>query len=126
MHQLVLGSFSVFLILVGLALGIREIRNPVRLTGVVTRARRRLFGASLLCVLGGLIGRGPLPQAPVSQEVLMNSALYWSGVGLLTLVLVALAVWDTIDGVRALNRHLDLTEGRELDRWSKLRDFDGN
>lgn len=76
--------------------------------------RRRLFGATLLCVLGGLIGRGPLPQAPVPQEVLYQSALYWAGVMALTLLLVGLAMWDTLEGVRALNQHLDKAELAEL------------
>lgn len=98
----------------GLALGIREIRNPIRLTGVVRRTRRRLVGATLLCVLGALISHGPLPQAPVAKEVLMQSATYWAGVLGLTLGLVVLAFWDTVDGVRALNNHLDLAENASL------------
>lgn len=95
-------------------LGIREIRTPIRLTGVASRMRRRLLGATLLCVLGGLIGQGPLPQAPIPKEMLMQSALYWAGVLGLTCVLVGLAVWDTLDGVRALNHHLESVESVEL------------
>ena len=98
----------------GLGLGIREIRNPIRLTGVVTRTRRRLLGSTLLCVLGGLISQGPLPSAPVPREVLMHNAIYWAGVLCLTFGLVGLALWDTIDGVKALNRHLDLAETSEM------------
>lgn len=106
--------FGGFLVLVGLALGIREIRNPIRLTGVVKRTRRRLVGATLLCVLGGLISQGPLPAPPVPREVLMNNATYWVGVLMLTFGLVALALWDTVDGVRALNQHLELAESSEM------------
>lgn len=120
MQHPVLAVFSLFLVVVGLGLGIREIRNPIRLTGAVVRGRRRLFGATLLCVLGGMIGNGPLPQGPVPKEVLMQSAGYWVGVGFLTLVLVGLAIWDTLDGVQALNRHLDLSEAREKERWAHL------
>ncbi|MBS2039522.1 hypothetical protein JST97_31335 [bacterium] len=114
MHHITLLCFGGFLIAVGLALGIREIRNPIRLTGVVRRTRRRLVGATLLCVLGALISHGPLPQAPVAKEVLMQSATYWAGVLGLTLGLVVLAFWDTVDGVRALNNHLDLAENASL------------
>jgi hypothetical protein len=113
-QHIVLGCFSAFLIITGLMLGIREIRTPIRLTGVVSRMRRRLLGATLLCVLGGLIGQGPLPQAPIPKEMLMQSALYWAGVLGLTCVLVGLAVWDTLDGVRALNHHLESVESVEL------------
>lgn len=114
MQHIVLGCFSAFLIITGLLLGIREIRTPIRLTGVASRMRRRLLGATLLCVLGGLIGQGPLPQAPIPKEMLMQSALYWAGVLGLTCVLVGLAVWDTLDGVRALNHHLESVESVEL------------
>ncbi|MFN8613841.1 MAG: hypothetical protein U0931_40280 [Vulcanimicrobiota bacterium] len=114
MHHITLLCFGGFLIAVGLALGIREIRNPIRLTGVVRRTRRRLVGATLLCVLGAMISHGPLPTAPVPREVLMQSASYWAGVLGLTLGLVVLAFWDTVDGVRALNNHLDLAENAEL------------
>ena len=114
MHHITLLCFGGFLIAVGLALGIREIRNPIRLTGLARRTRRRLVGATLLCVLGAMISHGPLPQAPVAKEVLMQSATYWAGVLGLTLGLVALAVWDTIDGVRALNNHLELAENAEI------------
>jgi hypothetical protein len=113
-HHITLLCFGGFLIAVGLALGIREIRNPIRLTGVVHRTRRRLLGATLLCVLGAMISHGPLPQAPVPKEVLMQSASYWASVLGLTLGLVILAFWDTVDGVRALNNHLDLAENAEL------------
>ncbi len=116
MPNFVLTIFSGLLILVGLGLGIREIRNPIRLNGVVRRTRRRLLGATLLCVLGGMIARGPLPQPPVTPEVLKFAALYWLTVMGLTGALAALALWDTWDGVRALNHHLDLAESRELER----------
>jgi hypothetical protein len=106
--------FGGFLVLVGLALGIREIRSPIRLTGVVRRTRRRLVGATLLCLLGGLISQGPLPNAPVPREVLMHNAAYWTGVLFLTFGLVGLAFWDTVDGVRALNKHLEVAENSEL------------
>ena len=114
MHHITLLCFGGFLIAVGLALGIREIRNPIRLSGLVRRTRRRLLGATLLCVLGAMISYGPLPQAPVPKEVLMQSATYWAGVLGLTLELVALAFWDTIEGVRALNQHLEVAENAEL------------
>ena len=114
MHHITLLCFGGFLIAVGLALGIREIRNPIRLSGLVRRTRRRLLGATLLCVLGAMISYGPLPQAPVPKEVLMQSATYWAGVLGLTLGLVALAFWDTIEGVRALNQHLEVAENAEL------------
>ncbi|MBT9586247.1 hypothetical protein IV102_23095 [bacterium] len=106
--------FGGFLVLVGLVLGIREIRNPIRLTGVVRRTRRRLVGATLLCLLGGLISQGPLPQAPVPREVLKHNATYWAGVLFLTFGLAGLALWDTFDGVRALNKHLEVAENSEL------------
>ena len=114
MHHITLLCFGGFLIAVGLTLGIREIRNPIRLSGLVRRTRRRLLGATLLCVLGAMISHGPLPQQPVAKEVLMQSATYWAGVLGLTLGLVALAFWDTVDGVRALNRHLEVAENVEL------------
>ena len=114
MHHITLLCFGGFLIAVGLALGIREIRNPIRLSGLVRRTRRRLLGATLLCVLGAMISYGPLPQAPVPKEVLMQSATYWAGVLGLTFGLVALAFWDTIEGVRALNQHLEVAENAEL------------
>jgi len=113
-HQITLLCFGGFLVVVGLALGVREIRNPIRLSGLVRRTRRRLVGATLLCVLGAMISHGPLPHAPVAKEVLMQSATYWAGVLGLTLGLVALAFWDTIDGVRALNNHLELAENAEI------------
>ena len=106
--------FGGFLVLVGLVLGIREIRNPIRLTGVVRRTRRRLVGATLLCLLGGLISQGPLPQAPVPREVLKHNATYWAGVLFLTFGLAGLAIWDTVDGVRALNKQLEVAENSEL------------
>lgn len=114
MQHITLLCFGGFLIAVGLALGIREIRNPIRLSGLVRRTRRRLLGATLLCVLGAMISHGPLPQAPVAKEVLMQSATYWAGVLGLTLGLVVLAFWDTVDGVRALNNHLEVAESAEL------------
>ena len=114
MQHITLLFFGGFLFVVGLALGVREIRNPIRLSGLVRRTRRRLLGATLLCVLGAMISQGPLPQAPVSHEVLMQSASYWAGVMGLTLGLVGLAFWDTIEGVRALNNHLELAESAEL------------
>lgn len=107
--------------MVGLVLGIREIRNPIRLTGVVRRTRRRLMGSTLLCVLGGMIMQGPLPKGPVAQEVLMHDALYWSAVLFLTFGLIGLACWDTVDGVRALNHHLDLAEKAELPNLQGLK-----
>ena len=115
MHHVVLILFSALLIATGLALGVREIRNPIRLQGVQRRMKRRLFGATLLCVLGGMIGNGPLPQGPVPREILMQSATYWAGVLALTFGLVALAIWDTVDGVRALGNHLETVEGEQLD-----------
>jgi len=113
-HHITLLCFGGFLIAVGLALGIREIRNPIRLSGLRRRTWRRLLGATLLCVLGAMISHGPLPQAPVAKEVLMHSATYWAGVLGLTLGLVALAFWDTVDGVRALNNQLEVAENAEL------------
>jgi hypothetical protein len=109
-------AFGALLVLVGLALGIHEIRNPIRLSGLISRRRRRTLGATVLCVLGGMIGNGKIPQGVVPKEVLMNSAYYWLGVMLLTLVLVGLAIWDTLEGVRALNAHLDVAEGREIQK----------
>lgn len=114
MHHITLLLFGGFLIAVGLGLGVREIRNPIRLSGLARRTRRRLLGATLLCVLGGMISHGPLPQAPVAKEILMQSATYWAGVLALTFGLVALAFWDTVDGVRALNNHLEVAENAEL------------
>lgn len=114
MQVYVLGLFGTILVLVGLGLGIHEIRNPVRLNGLEARRRRRVVGSTLLCILGGMIGNGHIPQAPVSREVLMHSATYWAGVMVLTLGLVVLAVWDTVAGVRALNRHLEQSEQAEM------------
>lgn len=100
--------------MVGLLLGMREVRNPIRLTGVVKRTRRRLLGATLLCVLGGLIAQGPMPHPPVPREVLMHNAYYWAGVLFFTCGLIGLALWDTVDGVRALNSHLEIVEQSEM------------
>lgn len=93
---------------VGLALGIKEIRNPIHLPGMQRRTRRRMLGASLLSVLGMMIIYGPIPQPPVTKEILMQSAGYWVGILALTCALVVLAFFDTIDGVRTLNNHLSL------------------
>ena len=118
MQHIIIDLFSFLLICVGLALGIHEIRNPIRLSGAVGRTRRRLFGASLLCLLGGMIAAGPLPSAgtAVTHEMMLHATKYWGGVILLTMGLGALALWDTMDGVRALNRHLDGAEDLELKR----------
>ena len=113
MQNSILMAFGLGLVLVGLALGIHEIRNPIRLTGLTSRRRRRTLGATILCVLGAMIGTGKIPEAPVPKDVLMNHATYWLAVMLLTLVLVGLAIWDTLEGVRALNEHLDVAESRE-------------
>ena len=119
MDFVLLRVFPVALLVGGLALGWGEFRHYLQERPHVPLDRivRRLAGSLLLVLLAVLVMLGRIPDRhSMPTEELWSYFRHWLWVMVIALVLLLLAGWDALAGVRHLRGYLEGVEREEIQK----------
>jgi cell division protein FtsW (lipid II flippase) len=101
-----------------LAVETRTLQNDLgQKTPRWVRFGRRVAGALTIAAIGFMMHFArSLPTAGESQETVWNQFYYWIWVLGLVCFALFLAVWDVMDSIRTLKKHLETVEREEFVR----------